>query len=394
MRFDFNPFFNPGENIPWRQWLQLFRDQVHVAEESGFTTVWCTEHHFAHNGYLNAPPNPILMCADLGAHFDRIRLGQAPVVLPDWHPLRVAEDVALLDNMTDGRVDFGAGRGTNERSCIQFNIDADKRNTERNSALFRECLDIIIKAWTQDPFSHQGEFYRFPVPGWKETNRMFMPFDSRYHARDGEYIGMYIHPRPVQKPHPPVWLMSNTPFTYRMAAARGMQVVGMNSAPDNIATCWAAYRKSAAEARGLALEVGEGVAMCVVIYVAETMEAAERDIRPAINLYYEFVSGARPRGEWSRRAFLNEGQDLTSDDREADWFDFLRSHDIIWIGTAEHVSEKIARFKEEFGLSHIMLLQQFPGVSREKILASMTRFGEQVMPGFQNGRVQARRRND
>ena len=151
---------------------------------------------------------------------------------------------------------------------------------------------------------------------------MFMPFDSRYHARDGEYIGMYIHPRPVQKPHPPVWLMSNTPFTYRMAAARGMQVVGMNSAPDNIATCWAAYRKSAAEARGLALEVGEGVAMCVVIYVAETMEAAERDIRPAINLYYEFVSGARPRGEWSRRAFLNEGRDLTSDDREADWFDF------------------------------------------------------------------------
>ena len=156
MRFDFNPFFNPGENIPWDRVVRMFRDQTEIAEQSGFTTVWCTEHHFAHNGYLNAPPNPILMCADLGAHFSKIRLGQAPVVLPDWHPLRVAEDVALLDNMTDGRVDFGVGRDTNERSCIQFNINSDKRNAKRNSALFRECLDIIVKAWTEDSVQLQG----------------------------------------------------------------------------------------------------------------------------------------------------------------------------------------------------------------------------------------------
>ena len=136
MRFDFFPFFNPGENIPWDTVTRLYREQTAVAEQAGFTTVWCTEHHFAHNGYLNATPNPILMGAHLGAHFDRIRVGQAPVVLPDWHPLRVAEDVALLDNMTLGRVDFGAGRGTNERTCIQFNINADKRDNKRNSALF------------------------------------------------------------------------------------------------------------------------------------------------------------------------------------------------------------------------------------------------------------------
>ena len=86
-----------------------------------------------------------------------------------------------------------------------------------------------------------------------------------------------------------------------------------------------------------------------------------------------------------RRAALNEGQELSNDDREADWFDFLRSENIIWVGTAEHVTEKIARCKEHFGLSHIMLLQQFPGVSIEKILASMTRFGEHVVPRFQNG---------
>ena len=123
------------------------------------------------------------MGAHLGARFDRIRVGQAPVVLADWHPLRGAEDVALLDNMTQGRVDFGAGHGTNERTCIQFNINADKRDNKRNSALFQECLDIVIKAWTEDPFRHVGEFYQFPVPGWKETNKMFAPFDALPLAR-------------------------------------------------------------------------------------------------------------------------------------------------------------------------------------------------------------------
>lgn len=382
MRFDFNPFFNPGENIPWNRVVRMFRDQTGIAEQAGFTTVWCTEHHFAHNGYLNAPPNPVLMCADLGAHFSKIRLGQAPVVLPDWHPLRVAEDVALLDNMTEGRVDFGAGRGTNERSCVQFNIDADKRDAERNSALFRECLDIVIKAWTEDPFSYDGEFYQFPVPGWHETNRMFAPYDERYHTPDGEYVGMYVHPKPYQQPHPPVWLMSNTPDTYEMAGARGMNVVGMNSARDNIRACWGAYQKGAGERQNKDLPLGEGVGMCVVIYVAETMEQAERDIRPSINKYYEFVSGARPDGEWARRSFINPGDELTNEDRDADWFDFLQSHDMMWVGPADYVSEKIEQCREEVNLQHIMLLQQFPDIPIEKILASMTRFGEHVVPRF------------
>ena len=113
MRFDFVPFFNPGENIPWNRVVKMMREQTQLAEQADFTTVWLTEHHFAHNGYLNAPPNPIMMSLDLASHSEKIRVGQAPIVLPDWHPLRVAEDVALLDNMTEGRVDFGVAKGIN-----------------------------------------------------------------------------------------------------------------------------------------------------------------------------------------------------------------------------------------------------------------------------------------
>jgi alkanesulfonate monooxygenase SsuD/methylene tetrahydromethanopterin reductase-like flavin-dependent oxidoreductase (luciferase family) len=295
----------------------LYREQTAVAEQAGFTTVWCTEHHFAHNGYLNATPNPILMGAHLGAHFDRIRVGQAPVVLPDWHPLRVAEDGALLDNMTLGRVDFGAGRSTNERTCIQFNINADKRDNKRNSALFQECLDIVIKAWTEDPFSHVDEFYQFPVPGWKETNKMFAPFDARYHAPDGEYVGMYVHPRPFQQPHPPVWLMSNTPATYELAGKRGMNVVGVTGATDNIRACWSAYQKATMARTGTEIALGSGVSLCVAIYVADTMEQVARDVRASINGYYEFVVGARPIGR-DRTSFLNAGEELTPQARDSD----------------------------------------------------------------------------
>ena len=382
MRFDFIPFFNPGETIPWTQTVAMMREQTQVGEEAGFKTVWLTEHHFAHNGYLNATPNPVLMCADLAAHCKKIRVGQAPIVLPDWHPLRVAEDVALLDNMTDGRVDFGAAKGINERATLQFNIDADRRDDKKCYRLFRESLEIVIKAWTEDPFTHKGEFYEFPVPGWHETNRMFLPHDNRYHNDDGEYVGMYIHPRPVQQPHPPVWLMSNAPFTYEFAGRSGYNVVAMSSPKGNLRACWNAYKEAADKTHGKLLDPGENLGMCVVIYVADTMEQAAQVIRPSINKYYELLSGTRPSGEWMKKAYLNKDEELSDEDAKKDWFDFLMERKIIWVGTADYVAERIEEFRDDVNVNHIMLLQQFPGVDYSKILKSMDLFSEYVMPRF------------
>ena len=385
MRFDFSPFFNPGENIPWDKVSNMMREQTQLAEDAGFTTVWLSEHHFAHNGYMNAPPNPVLMGADLAAHSKKIRVGQCPVVLPDWHPLRVAEDIALLDNLTQGRVEFGAGRGVNERTTLQFNINADRRNNEKCNALFLETLDVVIKAWTEDPFSYDGEFYKFPVPGWHETNKTFFPLDKKYHSDNGEYIGMYVHPKPYQKPHPPVWLMSNTPSTYQMAGANGMNVIGMSGPTGKTRNCWTAYQNGAMNAGLTDPTRGDGVAICVMIYVADTIEQADKDVREAANIFYEMSNGWRPSGEWARQSYLDDGQELTSEDRDGDWYDFLRAHDIIWVGTADLIVEKIEKLKEEIGLQHIMLIEPFPGLPYQKILKSMTLFGENVVPRFQIG---------
>lgn len=382
MRFDLIPNFNPGETIPWDRALEMMREQASLAEQANFTTVWFSEHHFAHNGYMNAPPNPIQMCAHMAVHCPKIRVGTSPVILPDWHPLRVAEDVAMLDNMTLGRVDFGVAKGINERSTIQFNINADRRDNDKVMRLYQESLDIILKAWTNEAFTHKGEFYQFPVPGWKEKNRFFEPLDPRYHDPDGEYKAMYLHPRPYQNPHPPVWLMSNAPPTFVMAGAKGWGVISMSSAPKRTLACWEPYRDALSKRRGFDAQLGEGVGVCTSFYVGETMEEAINTIRPAINTYFEFLGGTRAAGEWSKHGYLDVGEEMTDEINNMDWFDFLNARGIIVVGDAEFVTKRFAQSQENFGLDHLVLMQQYTGVPYRKIRASWERLFEHVVPKF------------
>lgn len=382
MRFDLIANFSPGETIPWTRTLEMLREQTGICEQAGFTTSWFTEHHFAHNGYMNAPPNPIQMCTHIAAHFDKIRVGTCPIVLPDWHPLRVAEDVAMLDNMSLGRVDFGVAKGINERATIQFNRDADRRNNDKVLRLYLETLEVILKAWTDEAFTHHGEFYQFPVSGWQETNRFFKPLDRRYHNEAGEYTAMYVHPRPYQAPHPPVWLMSNAPPTFATAGAKGQGVISMAAAPGRTLACWEPYREALSQRQGYQARLGEGVGVCTAFYVGKTQEEAERTIRPAINAYYEFLGGTRPAGEWSKHGYLDVGEQMTPEDEQSDWFDFLNRRGIIVVGSADFVAERFAQSQETLGLAHLVLMQQYTGVPYAKIRASWDRLCEHVVPRF------------
>ncbi|MDA9926250.1 LLM class flavin-dependent oxidoreductase [Amylibacter sp.] len=382
MRFDLIANFSPGETKPWPRVLEMINEQCSLAEQAGFTTAWFTEHHFAHNGYMNAPPNPIQMATHVAAHCKNLRVGTAPIVLPDWHPIRVAEDVAMLDNMTLGRVDFGVAKGINERSTIQFNTNADRRNNDQVMRLYQENLEIILKAWTNEVFTHKGEFWEFPVPGWQEKNRFFEPLDPKYHDENGEYKAMYIHPRPYTDKHPPVWLMSNAPPTFKLAGEKGWGVISMSAGPKATLACWETYRDSLAKSLNREVELGEGVGVCTSFYVGETMQEAIDTIRPAINSYYEFLGGSRPAGEWTKRGYLDIGEEMTPEDDAMDWFDFLNKRGIIVVGDAEYVVDRFSEKQETIGLDHLMLMQQYTGVSYEKILASWKRLFENVVPRF------------
>ncbi len=279
-------------------------------------------------------------------------------------------------------MDFGVAKGINARATLQFNRDADRRDNAKVMRLYQESLEVILKAWTQEAFTHKGEFYEFPVPGWTKTNRFVEPLDPRYHAADGSYKAMYVHPRPYQPGHPPVWLMSNAPPTFALAGERGWGVISMSAGPRATRACWEPYREALSKREGRAVRLGEGVGVCTAVYVGESMAEAEATIRPAINAYYAFLGGSRPAGEWTKAGYLDVGEDMTPAEADGDWFDFLNARGIIVVGDAAFVADRFAEKQETIGLDHLMLMQQYTGVPYAKILASWDRLFEHVVPQF------------
>ena len=142
--------------------LDNLRQQTILAEELGFETMWLGEHHFGPYA-VGDIPNPILLGADLAARTSRIRIGQMANIAPWWHPIRLAEDIAILDNMTGGRVEVGFGRGIWPYEGPQFHPNADPRRDRENRELFRETVEIVREIWSNEYFSYQGTNYRFPA---------------------------------------------------------------------------------------------------------------------------------------------------------------------------------------------------------------------------------------
>jgi alkanesulfonate monooxygenase SsuD/methylene tetrahydromethanopterin reductase-like flavin-dependent oxidoreductase (luciferase family) len=142
----------------------------------------------------------------IAAQTKRIRLGLAAAIVTEWHPLRLAEDVAMLDHLSEGRVECGVGRGITSRELANLNLlNADRRADEgRNWGIFLESVEILKKAWTEDPFVHRGEFYDFPRPGVQDSYTHFTERNPGWRSITGEYIGMSIQPKPFQQPHPPL----------------------------------------------------------------------------------------------------------------------------------------------------------------------------------------------
>ena len=165
MRFSiFHNLGAPGRLDEYHEVMREAREFAVAADQAGFWSTWYTEHHFGHEG-IELTPNPVLMGTDIAAHTSRIRIGQAANIITFWHPLRLAEDIALLDQLSGGRVEVGVGRGLYGREAMNLNPLADPRDQEQNRALFDETVEALKKAWTNRFFEHSGRFYTFPAPG-------------------------------------------------------------------------------------------------------------------------------------------------------------------------------------------------------------------------------------
>ena len=155
--------------------------QVQLADELGYDMAWLAELHFARR--FSVMPAPLLMASALSQTTSRIMLGTAVNLLPLHHPLRIAEEVATLDVLSGGRAIFGIGRGSNPNHYRGYGIPIEERNDR-----FIEGLEMTLRAWTEEQLDYEGRFY---------------------HAE-----GVRVEPRPIQQPHPPVYVASNGADTF------------------------------------------------------------------------------------------------------------------------------------------------------------------------------------
>jgi alkanesulfonate monooxygenase SsuD/methylene tetrahydromethanopterin reductase-like flavin-dependent oxidoreductase (luciferase family) len=373
MRFSvFHNLGAPGDLDRYADYMDDAREFARAAEAAGFWSIWYTEHHFGHEG-IEITPNPILMSADIAARTSTIRIGQAASIITFWHPLRLAEDLAMLDQLSRGRLEIGIGRGLYGREALNLNPIADPRNEQQNRALFEETLDVMVQAWSEEFFSHQGRFYEFPQPGVR-WNHPLSPPDPRFTDERGMLTKMSVSPRPFQRPHPPLWMVIDTPRSISWAAEQGIQGLFWMPPLSSLRQRFELYRSTREEATGQPVRPGEGIALVRDCYVAPTMAQARREFEEAVMTSYRWIL------HWRGTRNLLE----TGEDPEAP---LDLSYDVIHprnqlVGTPDYVAEKIEELRSELGLEHLVLWTTHPGLPHDRAMRSLDLFASDVMPRF------------
>jgi alkanesulfonate monooxygenase SsuD/methylene tetrahydromethanopterin reductase-like flavin-dependent oxidoreductase (luciferase family) len=337
-----------------------------VMDDHGYHTLWLAEHHFQHEGY-EVIPNILMAAVHLAHLTSRLRVGCGFNITPMWHPLRLAEDFATADILTRGRTVFGVGRGYHTREVETFG--APMLDGEANRELFEEQVEIIMKAFAAQSFSHQGKHYTLP---------------PRVPYRGYELKELTLVPRPV---HLPV----ETWQPVVSASARGLDFMhkhGIKGLIGGGAATMAeksiyAFQESAQRA-GKSWKLGEGLSLGIFYYLADSRERAVREITP----YYEehvkmfgplgFVPGITPaqlaastrRGGWGA-AGVPTVEDYM---KVGAWF----------AGPPEELVAYLRELESRFpGLEYVHLSNSM-GTPKSVMVDQLARLGKEVMPHFTN----------
>ncbi len=262
MRFGTFSYNQARPSVAERQAFEELLLQIELTEQLGFDEAWFAEHHHSDYGML-ASPN--LIIAALARRTRRIRMGNLVSVLPLYDPMRFAEECAILDILTDGRLNVGLGRGV-PKDDIKHRLDR-----ETAQARFDEGIEILERAWTGETFTYSGK-------AWS-------------------YQDISCRPQPLQKPHPPIYYGATSPDSPAMVARRGWNLALSRQPLPNCAKAIAAYRAARA---ALGNPNGGGAAIMVRdIYVAETDEQAWREAVPQLVRFWQLAGDNFWRGDIS-----------------------------------------------------------------------------------------------
>lgn len=365
----------PGRHEEFDRVLDEAREQAVYCDQNGYDSIWYTEHHFGHEGN-ELISNPILMGADIAARTKNIRIGQAANVATFWHPLRLAEDIAMLDQLSKGRVEVGLARGLYGREAANLNTLADPKNQKQNRALFDETVEILKKALSNRFFSHQGDIYQFPPVGLKWSHPMSISSSEFMDLEKNEINKISIMPPPYQKPYPTLWQTIDSPRSIVSAAEQGIKGMFWMPTVKELKLRFELYRETASKARGYEVPLGEGLALVRDVYVAETMEQAQLDAAEAVLNNYRWIC------HWRGLGNLMDPGEQVKPGQELD-YEFLHPRNLLF-GTPDYVADKIQELQEELNIQNLLLWVNHNGLPHEKMMKSLKLFTEEVMPRFTN----------
>ena len=330
-------------NPELRDWKGLFEEgveQVQYSEEMGFDFCLVAEHHFSNYGMS---PAPLMQALYLGQHTKRINIATAVIVLPIWDPLRLAEEVAVLDNLIDGRFICGVGRGYQPHELSRFGVTlAESRQR------FNETLELLVKAWTEyDSFTYHGEAIDIPNE-------------------------VTVWPKPLQKPHPPLWVAGTSVETMQLAARWDMMpittgLLGEDGVTAHLASFVQANKDLGKPYHGLHLGL-----QCMT-YVGETDEQAAADTG-----YARWQIRA---GRALNRLEVTNGRVASGPfEGEQDQAAMMQR---LFFGSPDTVREKFGK-AASMGVTHVSNWMMMGGIPHEKVMRSIKFMGEEIIPALKD----------
>lgn len=328
-----------------RRYLEDFAELAVRAEELGFDGIWVSEHHFTPYGGIQ--PRPQLMLAHLAARTRRIRLGTAVSLVPFDNPIRLAEDFALVDVLSGGRLDWGVGRG-----LFAFEYDGMGVSQDEGRERLEEGVDVVLRAWQEERLDYRGRFTRTE--------------------------GLRVLPRPLQDPHPPVYAAAVSPESVAWVARRGLH----NLQVPYVAPLEVTDERLASWRSQLAAE-GHGwdprLVLMMHTHVGETERRARQECEEPLGRYLKLVGDHFPTKVKSKQYahYAQMAPAVKSMTPEA-----LFAGDRVVVGDAEGVTRRIEALRERFGLDEYMLFVNWGGLDHALTLASLERFARDVMPAL------------
>ncbi|MXX60905.1 MAG: LLM class flavin-dependent oxidoreductase [Holophagales bacterium] len=349
-------------------------EQARLADDLGYDSISFTEHHFHIEGF-ELSNNPVLLDLFVGMQTKNIRVGQLGIVLPARNPIRVAEDIAMLDRMTGGRANAGFARGYQRRwvdvmaqQTHGISGALPHRHDEidaTNRAAFEECFRIVKKAWTEPMLDYDGRFWKVPVGGSKGGTPWTLDATEQWGAgvEDGVLRQVGVVPKPVQEPHPPIFQpFASSEASIRWCAREGVTAILPPLHPKRERALFELF----AEESGRPL--GEGIGVLRDVVIAESDTEAERLWK---------ASGAFCGSAWFEPFGFSRGM---IDPDTGEEFDDMMGSGMALVGTVDTVTRQLQTLRERLPVTWLYFWAYNGLLPHARLMSTIERFKTEVLP--------------